>query len=158
MRCLPGHATHRPASLVVVFQKSHLCSLQFGVWVQSLFRFWGFALLSGRLQAQTGPCWKEAGPPPLKEERPSRLWSLHCACWIPGCQAHGELPGRSACGLFCQVSPTISLETTQLPTASPRCSVNHRPAPAVFALVGPSWLKLGGSGWGERRVERGPCW
>lgn len=53
------------------------------------------------LQARTGPCWKEVSPPPAKEEGPSRLWSVHCACWIPGCQSHGELWGCLACRLFC---------------------------------------------------------
>lgn len=141
-----------------MFRESRLCSFQFGIWVESLFQFWVFAFVSGRLQAQTGPCWKEVSPPPPKEEGPSRLWSVHCTCWIPGCQSRSELPRCLACRLFCYVSPTINLEITQLPTASPRCSVNYRPASAAFTLVGPMLAEAGGLGWGDRRVARGLRW
>lgn len=70
--------------------------------MKRLFQFWGFALLSGQLQAQTGPCWKEVSPPPPKEEGPSCLWSGSIV--LAGFQAvslTATLPGRLGCRLFC---------------------------------------------------------
>lgn len=86
---------------------------------------------------KTGPCWRKSALLPSKEEKalPSVVAALYLLdSRLSILQRNGTLSLQFVLLGF----STINLEITQLPTASPRCSVNHRPAPAAFALVGPS--------------------